>query len=113
MLLRNAAIGVRNSCEASAMSWRWDWIERSSASRVWLKPAASRRSSSAPVSSRRRGWSSALVTCSVWAEKRSIGASAARAMTRAEDGGEQDPGSDQQPVGEQQPVQNRVHGGER
>ena len=113
MLLRSAAIGVRSSCEASAMSWRWDWIERSSASRVWLKLAASRRSSSAPVSSRRRGRSSALVTCSVWAEKRSIGASAARAMTVPKMIGEQDPGADQQAVGEQQPVQDRVHRGER
>ena len=54
-MLRSAAIGVRSSCEASAIRWRWASTERSSASSVWLKLAARRRSSAAPVSSIRRG----------------------------------------------------------
>ena len=37
MFERSAAIGVRSSCEASAIRWRWASTERSSAVSVWLK----------------------------------------------------------------------------
>ena len=81
MLLRSAAIGVRNSCDASAIRCRWAWIDRSSASSVRLKLVARRRSSLAPVSCSRCGLDSVLVTCSVRSEKRVIGASAERAIS--------------------------------
>ena len=74
MFLRSAAIGVRSSCDASATRWRCASIERSSASSVWLKLAASRRSSIGAGLLKPRGCSSSLVTASVRAVNRSIGA---------------------------------------
>ena len=53
MLARRAAIGVRSSWLASAISWRCASTERSRAASVALKLAASRASSSRPRTSSR------------------------------------------------------------
>ena len=81
MFERSAAIGVRSSCEASATRLRWASIDRSSASSVSLKLAASRRISSGPVSSRWTGLSSERVTVSVSPTNLSIGRNAEREIT--------------------------------
>ena len=81
MFARSDEIGVRSSWLASAIRWRWAATERSSASRVALKLAASRPSSSRPATSRRRDRSKLPVSVSVLAVKRAIGASAVRATS--------------------------------
>ena len=53
MLLRSAAIGVRSSCDASAIRWRCEATDCSSASSVRLKLDARRASSSVSPSSKR------------------------------------------------------------
>ena len=81
MLARSEVIGVRSSWLASAMRWRWAATERSSASRVPLKLAARRPSSSRPPTSRRRERSRLPDRVSVCSVKRPIGASAVRATS--------------------------------
>ena len=81
MLVRSVASGVRSSCEASATSRRWAASERSSASIISLKLAASRPSSSSPRTSIRRVRSWVRATSSAASETSPAGASAARATT--------------------------------
>ena len=82
MLVRTLVSGVRSSCEASATSWRCARVDSSSAASIVLKLAASRLSSSSPLTSIRCERSCVSVTCSAVSVSVVTGASAARATTR-------------------------------
>ena len=82
MLVRRLVIGVRSSCEASATSWRWAAIERSSVSSIALKCSASSPTSSWVSTSIRRARSSVAAMWRAASVTWTIGATTLRETSR-------------------------------
>ncbi len=82
MFVRSDVIGVRSSCEASATSWRWEAIERSSVSSIALKCVASSPTSSWVSTSSRRPRSSVSAMWRAASDTWAIGATTLRETSR-------------------------------
>ena len=91
MLVRTLVRGVRSSCDASATSWRWARVDSSSAASIELKLAASRLSSSLPVTSMRSERSCVSLTRSTVVREALHGRERRACDEQAEQGGDDDP----------------------